>query len=52
MRILVLGAGTVGTSIANLLCHHRHMVTVVDDDPDHVRRINEMLDVRAVSGSA
>ena len=51
MRILVLGAGTVGTSIANLLCHHRHMVTVVDSDPDYVRQINEMLDVRAVRGS-
>ncbi len=51
MRILVLGAGTVGTSIANLLCHHRHMVTVVDSDPDYVRQINERLDVRAVRGS-
>ena len=52
MRIVVFGAGTVGTSIANLLCHHRHMVAVVDSDPENVRRINEMLDVRAVSGSA
>ena len=52
MRIVILGIGTVGTSIANLLCQHRHSVSVVDSDPDHVRRINEMLDVRAISGSA
>ena len=52
MRIVVLGIGTVGTSIANLLCQHRHRVTLVDSDPVHVRRINEMLDVRAISGSA
>ena len=52
MRIVVLGAGTVGTSIASLLCHHRHIITVVDDDPAHVRQIDERLDVRAVRGSA
>ncbi len=52
MRIVVLGAGTVGTSVANLLCQHRHSVTVVDHDPDRTRRVNEELDVRVVTGSA
>ena len=52
MRILILGAGTVGTSIADLLCRHGHSITVVDSDPSHTRRINEELDVRVVAGSA
>ena len=52
MRIVVLGAGTVGGSIASLLCLHRHSVTLVDADGDHVRRICETLDVRGVTGSA
>jgi len=52
MRIVVLGAGTVGTSIADLLCRHRHSVTVVDHDPANTRRVNDELDVRAVTGSA
>jgi trk system potassium uptake protein TrkA len=52
MRIVTLGAGTVGTSIADLLCQHGHIVTVVDSDPAHVRRINAELDVRAITGSA
>ncbi len=52
MRVLVLGAGTVGTWIADLLCRHRHDVTVVDTDIEHVRRINADLDVRALHGSA
>ena len=52
MRIVVLGAGTVGTWIADLLCQHGHSVTVVDVDPEHTARINEDLDVRAVTGSA
>jgi trk system potassium uptake protein TrkA len=52
MRIVILGAGTVGTSIADLLCQHGHSVTVVDQDPNHTRAINAELDVRAVTGSA
>ncbi|MFH1919918.1 MAG: NAD-binding protein, partial [Planctomycetota bacterium] len=51
MRIVVLGAGTVGTSIAEMLCQHRHSVTVVDHDPAVIQRANDELDVRVVSGS-
>ncbi len=52
MRIVVLGAGTVGTSIANMLCKHGHSITVVDHDADNARRVNDELDVRVVTGSA
>ncbi len=52
MRVLTLGAGTVGTWIAELLCRYRHDVTVVDTDAENVRRLNNDLDVRAIQGSA
>ncbi len=52
MNIVVLGAGTVGTSIADLLCQHRHNVIVVDHDGENIAGINERLDVRAIHGSA
>ena len=52
MNIVIFGAGTVGTSIAELLCQHRHAVTVIDDNPERVRRINDELDVKAMVGSA
>jgi trk system potassium uptake protein TrkA len=52
MRIVVLGTGTVGTSIAEMLCQHRHSVTVVDHDPAVTQRANDELDVRVVTGSA
>jgi len=51
MRIVVLGAGTVGYSIADVLCRESHSVTVLDHDPEQTRRVNE-LDVRVVTGSA
>ena len=46
MRILILGGGTVGTWIADLLCRNRHSVTVVDISMSNTRRINNELDVR------
>lgn len=52
MNIVVLGAGTVGTWIADLLCQHRHSVTVVDSEPENTKRLNNELDVRAITGSA
>jgi len=52
MRIVVMGAGTVGTSIANQLCEEGHSVTVVDHNPTNTRRVNNELDVRVVTGSA
>ena len=52
MNIVILGAGNVGKTIAEMLCQHEHVVTVIDKDPDVVRRVNEELDVRAILGSA
>ncbi|QEG43748.1 Trk system potassium transporter TrkA [Roseimaritima ulvae] len=51
MHVMILGAGTVGTWVADLLCRRRHSVTVVDLDADNVRRINAELDVRAIQGN-
>lgn len=52
MNIVILGAGNVGKIIAEMLCQHEHVVTIVDRDPDVVRRLNEELDCRALLGSA
>ena len=51
MRVVVLGAGTVGTWIAELLCRNRHSVTVVDSESATTKRVNTELDVRVVTGS-
>lgn len=52
MKIVVLGAGTVGRAISELLCKNGHSVTVVDSNPDRARKIDESLDVRSITGSA
>ena len=52
MRIVVLGAGTVGYSVASMLCRNGHNVTVIDSSSESIKHVNETLDVRGVNGSA
>lgn len=52
MNVVVLGAGTVGRTVAELLCNLGINVCIVDNDPDVLRRVEEQLDVQTVCGSA
>ncbi|MEZ6047020.1 MAG: Trk system potassium transporter TrkA [Planctomycetaceae bacterium] len=52
MNIVILGAGTVGTSIAELLCAAQHNVCIVDSSRAALNEVEEHLDVRTVYGSA
>lgn len=52
MNVVVLGAGTVGQTVAELLCSRGVNVCVVDEQPDVLRRVEEKLDVQTVCGSA
>ena len=52
MRILVLGGGIIGSSVAEVLCEQRHKVTVVEKDPVIAAQIDSEMDVNVVIGSA
>ncbi|MCH2213029.1 MAG: Trk system potassium transporter TrkA [Fuerstiella sp.] len=52
MNVVVLGAGTVGQSLAELLCGRGLNVCVVDEQVDVLRRVEERFDVQTVCGSA
>jgi trk system potassium uptake protein TrkA len=52
MRVIVCGAGQVGTTIARHLAAERADVTVIDTDPDLARRADESYDVRGMVGHA
>lgn len=51
MRIIICGAGQVGWQIARQLAD-RHDISVIDNDPERLRRANELLDVRGIDGFA
>ncbi len=52
MNTVIFGAGTVGTSIAGLLCANGHSVSLVDASPKALQSVEEQLDVRTIRGSA
>ncbi len=52
MKVIICGAGQVGWQIARHLAGERNDVTVVDKNPELVRRATDLLDVRGVAGFA
>jgi len=52
MKVIICGAGQVGWQIARHLAGEKNDVTVVDSNPDLVRRAIETLDVQGIAGFA
>ena len=52
MKVIVCGAGQVGTGIAERLSSEGNNVSIVDASAELVQRANDMLDVRAIHGNA
>ena len=52
MKVIICGAGQVGWQIARHLSGERNDVTIVDQDPELVRRATDTLDVQGVTGYA
>ena len=51
MRIIILGAGRVGESVAETLVSEANDITVVDPDPERLRALEARLDLRGVAGN-
>ncbi|CAA6820290.1 MAG: Trk system potassium uptake protein TrkA [uncultured Thiotrichaceae bacterium] len=52
MKVLILGAGQVGCSVAEVLAREDNDVTIVDTDVAVLRELREKLDVRTEVGQA
>ncbi|GAB2792512.1 Trk system potassium transporter TrkA [Halomonas shantousis] len=52
MKIIVLGAGQVGGTLAEHLAHEENDITVVDIDSERLRELHNRLDIRTVVGTA
>jgi len=51
MRILILGAGRVGESVAQSLVSEQNDITVIDPNPERLRALEDRLDLRGVPGN-
>lgn len=52
MKLIICGAGQVGWQIAKHLSSENNDITVIDKDPELVRRLTNSLDVAGVTGLA
>jgi len=52
LRIVILGAGQVGSSVAESLVSEANDITVVDTDGARLATLQERLDLRTVTGNA
>ncbi|MCX2978245.1 Trk system potassium transporter TrkA [Candidatus Marimicrobium litorale] len=52
MKIIILGAGQVGGTLAEHLANEQNDITVVDTDTDKLRALQERLDIGTVTGGA
>ncbi|MFJ5300938.1 Trk system potassium transporter TrkA [Pseudomonas sp. SLFW] len=50
MKIIILGAGQVGGTLAEHLASEANDITVVDTDPDRLRALGDRLDIRTIQG--
>ena len=51
MKIIILGAGRVGASVADSLESERNDITVIDKDPERLRELEGRYDLRGVVGN-
>ena len=52
MKIVILGAGQVGSTVAESLVSEANDITVVDVDVARLKRLQDRLDLRTVAGNA
>ncbi len=52
MRVIIMGAGQVGSSLAEGLVSEENDITVIDNDPERLRFLQDRLDLRTVCGNA
>ena len=52
MKIVILGAGQVGSTVAESLVSEANDITVVDIEPARLKRLHDRLDLRTVTGNA
>ena len=52
MKIIILGAGQVGGTLAEHLANEQNDITVVDTDSDKLRALQDQLDIGTITGGA
>ncbi|MBT6004147.1 MAG: NAD(P)-binding domain-containing protein, partial [Prolixibacteraceae bacterium] len=52
MKVVIAGAGEVGTHLAKMLTNENHDIVLLDDSPEKLSKIAAELDLMTVAGSS
>ena len=52
MKIVIAGAGEVGTHLAKMLTNEDHDIVLMDSDAEKLRNLSDQLDLLTITGSA
>ena len=52
MKIVIVGAGEVGTHLAKMLSKEKHDIVLMNDDPEKLQQIANQVDILTVTGYA
>jgi trk system potassium uptake protein len=52
MKVVIAGAGEVGTHLARMLSNENHDIVLMDDSPEKLTKISSEVDLMTVTGSA
>lgn len=52
MKVIILGAGQVGSSVAENLVRENYDITIVDTNPERLQELQDRLDLRTIAGGA
>ncbi|MFY9153327.1 MAG: NAD-binding protein, partial [Prolixibacteraceae bacterium] len=52
MKIVIVGAGEVGTHLARMLSKENHDIILLDEDPEKLQHISSQIDLLAITGFA
>ena len=52
MKIVIVGAGEVGTHLAKMLSNEDHDIVLMDDDSEKLRKLSSQIDLLTITGNA
>ena len=52
MKVVIAGAGEVGTHLAKMLSDESHDIVLLDDSPEKLSKISSQVDLMTITGSA
>ena len=52
MKIIILGADQVGSTLAETLANEKNDITVVDTDTNKLRELKDRIDIGTITGQA